>query len=49
MQDTSACASSLHLKVEGVWLEENVNVAEVVLTVPVGPELIVVVGGEVTA
>ena len=37
--------SSLHSKVEGDSLDENVNVAELDVVVPEGPESIVVSGG----
>ena len=40
--------SSLHSKVDPASEEENVNEAEVLLTLPDGPELMVVFGGVVS-
>lgn len=45
MQDANPPASSWHWNVELASLEENVKLAELVLTVPDGPEPIVVSGG----
>ena len=48
-QAPKAPPSSLHSKVEFASEEENVNDAEVLLTVPDGPESMVVSGGVVSA
>ncbi len=47
-QALKAALSSLHSKVEFASLEEKANVAELVLTVPEGPESMVVSGGVVS-
>ncbi len=44
VQAAKAALSKLQVKVEPVSLDENVNVAELLLTVPEGPEAIIVSG-----
>ena len=48
MQAANAAPSRAHWKVEPASLEENVNVALVLVVVEGGPELIVVSGGVVS-
>ncbi len=48
VQVVSAAVSSLHVNVELDSVEVKLKVAEVVLTIPVGPEVIVVSGAVVS-
>jgi hypothetical protein len=47
-QDVKEPASRLHWKVEPASVEENVKVAEVLVTVPEGPFVMLVSGGLVS-
>ena len=44
MQALNAAPSKLHAKVDPVWVDVKLKLAEVLLTVPVGPAVIVVSG-----